>query len=243
MSCFRQVRFLRLVFLLALAGCGGQMPALAPRSIVVYSGERVLPESERMAEVEAWLTPELERINLDPAFLIRISPVREEVYPWDWLEIVADTADLVLTDTAIDAETPFLVYGYLRLMDAQGALNEVYPGTVGLTGYPLERAILERVAEVWLLGRSVFDTQPYGPLDELVYAREFDYLDEFIFATQAGRFPAEEEAYWTENPRREEEFRSWFRDTFESDEPRFIRSREEPSGGADVDDADADTGI
>ena len=241
MSCLRHVRFLRLAFLLALSGCGGQMPALAPRSIVVYSGERLQPESERMAEVEAWLTPELDRINLDPAFLIRISPVQEEVYPWNWLEIVADTADLVLTDTAIDAEAPFLIYGYLRLMDARGALNEVYPGTVGLTGYPLERAIIERVAEVWLLGRSVFDTQPYGPLDELVYAREFGYLDEFIFATQVGRFPSEEEAYWSENPGREEAFRSWFRDTFESDEPRFIRPPEEP--GSTDDDADADAGV
>ena len=238
MSCHRHVRILRLALLLALAACGGQMSALVPRSVVVYSGERIQPESERMAEVEAWLTPELDRINLDPAFLIRISPVREEVYPWDWLEIVADTADLVLTDTAIDAETPFLVYGYLRLMDARGALVEAYPGTEGLTGYPLERAILERVAEVWLLGRSVFDTQPYGPLDELLYAREFGYLDEFIFATQAGRFPSEEEAHRIENPGREEEFRFWFTDTFGSDGPRFTRASDEPPGGTD-DGADA----
>ena len=183
-----------------------------------------------MEEVEAWLTPELDRINLDPAFLIRLSAVQEEVYPWDGLEIVADTADLVLTDTAADAETPFLVYGYLRLMDARGALVEAYPGTEGLTGYILERAILERVAEVWLLGRSVFDTQPYAPLDELVYASEFGYLDDFIFATQPDRFPGEEAAHRTENPGREEEFRSWFRNTFGSDGPRFIRAPDEQSG-------------
>ena len=233
MSCQRHLRGPCLALSLLLVGCASQVPVLMPRSIVVYSGERIQPETARMEEVEAWLTPELDRINLDPAFLIRLSAVQEEVYPWDGLEIVADTADLVLTDTAADAETPFLVYGYLRLMDARGALVEAYPGTEGLTGYILERAILERVAEVWLLGRSVFDTQPYAPLDELVYASEFGYLDDFIFATQPDRFPGEEAAHRTENPGREEEFRSWFRNTFGSDGPRFIRAPDEQSESAD----------
>ena len=233
MSCQRHLRGPCLALSLLLVGCASQVPVLMPRSIVVYSGERIQPETARMEEVEAWLTPELDRINLDPAFLIRLSAVQEEVYPWDGLEIVADTADLVLTDTAADAETPFLVYGYLRLMDARGALVEAYPGTEGLTGYVLERAILERVAEVWLLGRSVFDTQPYAPLDELVYASEFGYLDDFIFATQPDRFPGEEDAHRTENPGREEEFRRWFRNTFGSDGPRFIRAPDEQSESAD----------
>ena len=233
MSCLRHLRVPCLALTLVLAACASQVPAIMPRSIVVYSGERIQPESARMEEVEAWLTPELDRINLDPAFLIRLSAVREEVYPWDGLEIVADTADLVLTDTAADAEAPFLVYGYLRLMDSRGLLVEAYPGTEGLTGYALERAILERVAEVWLLGRSVFDTQPYGPLDELVYAREFGFLDDFIFATQPDRFPGEEDAHRTENPGREEEFRRWFQNTFGSDGPRFNRL---PGGPPDSDD-------
>ena len=233
MSRLRHLRVPCLALSLLLAACASQVPAIMPRSIVVYSGERIRPESARMEEVEAWLTPELDRINLDPAFLIRLSAVQEEVYPWDGLEIVADTADLVLTDTGADAETPFLIYGYLRLMDARGLLVEAYPGTEGLTGYALERAILERVAEVWLLGRSVFDTQPYAPLDELVYAREFGFLDEFIFATQPDRFPDEQDAHRTENPAREEEFRTWFRNTFGSDGPRFIRLPDGSSDGAD----------
>lgn len=217
--------------LLGVVGCAGQLPTPVPRSLVVYSGERIQPDGDRMAEVEAWLTPELDRINLDPSFLIRISAVQEQVYPWDSFEIVADTADLVLTDTAIDAEAPYLVYGYLRLMDSWGALAEVLPAAEGLSGsYAIERFILQAVADIWLLGRSVFDTQPYAPLDELVYAREFGYLDEFIFATQGSRFSSENAAHQAENPGRQEDFRSWFRRTFEADGPRFIRSPEEPRG-------------
>jgi len=226
------------VFLLPLLGsCAGQLPMPEPRSLVVYSGERIMPDRDRMAEIELWLTPELERINLDPDFLVRLSEVAEGGYPWESFEIKGDTADLRLAGGAPDGETPFLIYGYLRLMQDWEVLPEVLPEAHGLSGFEAERAIVQRVAEVWLLGRSVFDTQPFAPLDELIYATEAGYLDDFILATEEDRFGDVAEAYRSDRPGREEEFRAWFRSTFGVDGPQFIRApgREGAPGGADGD--------
>ncbi len=225
-------RVLATALLISVAACSGQLPALQPRPIIVYSGERVQTNPERMAEVESWLTPQLERISLDPDFLIRLSAVAESGYPWDTIEITADTVDLDLATTGADAESVYLVYGYLRLLGEWGSLDEVVPAAAGQSEYGVERAILMRVADVWLLGRSVFSTAPYAPLDELVYAHEFGYLDEFIFATQADRFVDSAAAHRAEQPGSEAEFRTWFRQTFEADGPRFVRptgDRSEPS--------------
>jgi len=216
-----------LLLILSVAACSNRLQTPEPRSIIVYSGERIQANGARMGQIEQWLTPELDRINLDPAFLIRIAAVQEGGYPWDTLEIVADTVDLTLLAAAADVEAAYLVYGYLRLMDEWGTLEEVLPEAEGQSGYGAERAILKRVAEVWLLGRSVFDTQPFGPLDELVYSNESGYLDEFIFATQGDRFSDAAVAYRAANPGREGEFRSWFRRTFQSEGPQYIRRSEE----------------
>ncbi len=222
-----RVKLLYVPLIVAMAACSGQLPMPEPRSIIVYSGERIQPDRERMAQVELWLTPELERINLDPAFLIRLTPVVEQTYPWDTLEITADTASLTLAAAAPDAETPFLVYGYLRLMQEWGTLTEVFPEAEAQSAYGVERAIVERVANVWLLGRSVFDTQPYAPLDELVYANEAGFLEDFIFATQGERFVDEAESYRATNPDRQDEFREWFIRIFDAEGPQFIRPPEE----------------
>lgn len=226
-----RARALPILLLPTLGACAGQIPLPEPRSIVVYSGERIMPDRNRMAEIEQWLTPELERINLDPDFLIRLSPVLQSGYPWDSLEITGDTADLRLAATAPDGETPFLVYGYLRLMDEWDTLEEVLPEAIGLSGYEVEKAIVQRVAEVWLLGRSVFDTQPFAPLDELIYATQAGHLDDFILATQGERFAETADAYRVENPGSEAAFRSWFERTFGVDGPQFIRppGSEEPA--------------
>ncbi len=210
------------ILLATVAACSGRTPLPQPRSIIVYSGARIQPQPQRMAEIEAWLNPELERINLDPDFLIRLTPVAESTYPWETLEITADTAALSLAAAAPDAETPYLVYGYLRLMEDWGTLTEMLPEAEAQSEFGVERAIVQRVAEVWLLGRSVFDTQPFGPLDELVYANDAGYLDHFILATQAERFFEEAEEYHATDPGGEAEFREWFRRTFDADGPQFI---------------------
>lgn len=205
-----------------LGACGGQTPPPETRSVIVYSGVRLQPDAERMAEVESWLRPQLEEIQTNPGFLIRMIREDETRYPWDGLEIYGDTADIHLQTTAADAETPYQIYAHLRLVQDYGTLEEWAPEAAGLEGLEAEEAILTRVADVWLLGRSVFDTQPFGPMDELLYSSEYGYLEDFILATQGDRFAEERERYLEERPERAEEFEEWLEATFERTEPGYL---------------------
>ena len=206
------------------AACGpAQLPTPEPRPILVYSGERITADAARMGEVENWLVPELERIDLDPDFLIRLEEGREFSYPWDTLELTADTAEVTLASAAPDAQSPYMIYGYLKLMESWGELPEILADTVSQTPYELERAIVSRVSDVWLLGRSVYDTHPFGPLDELVFSKESGYLEDFILATQGERFAEEAAAHSAANPSRAAEYADWFRTIFMVEGPQFIR--------------------
>ena len=104
-----------------------------------------------------------------------------------------------------------------------------YPGVADLpeapdaVGYELERAILKRCADAWVLGRTVFDTQPFGPMDELAYASEAGFLDPFIFTARPDEFTASRAEWVRENPTGMEDYRDWFIDTF-SREPPGLRS-------------------
>jgi hypothetical protein len=215
-----------LLLLLLAAGCGGGTTMLQPRSVVNFAGERIQADPEVMAEVEAWLRPQLDDIERNPSFLIRLLREPEPLYPWSRLQIQADTAQLALQSAIQDAETPFLVYGHLRLMESRGELERWLPGSEALEGLELERAMLERISDLWLLGRSVFDTQAHGPLDEIMYAREGGFLDEFILATQGERFAQEREAHFRDRPEREEAFREWFLRVFEAEGPRYLSAEE-----------------
>lgn len=216
-----------LLLVILTAGCGGGTVTIQPRSVVNFTGERIQADPEAMAEVEAWLRPQLEDIEGNPSFLIRLLREPEPLYPWSRLHIAGDTAQLALQTAAQDAETPFLIYGHLRLMEVRGELERWLPDSQELSGLELERAMLERVSDLWLLGRSVFDTQAHGPLDEILYAREGGFLDEFILFAQPRRFAEEREGHFREHPEREEAFREWFLSVFESEGPRYVDSGEE----------------
>jgi len=224
-----------LVLATLTAGCGGGAVTLQPRSVVNFTGERIQADPEAMAEVEAWLRPQLEDIERNPSFLIRLLREPEPMYPWSRLRIAADTAQLALQVAAQDAETPFLIYGHLRLMEVREELERWLPESEELEGLQLEVAMLERVSDLWLLGRSVFDTQAHGPLDEIMYAKESGFLEEFVLLSQPQRFAEERAAHFQENPEREEAFRDWFLRVFESEGPRYVDSVDEgdptPEGG------------
>jgi hypothetical protein len=176
-----------------------------------------------MAEVEAWLRPQLDHIGTSRRFLIRVVPVNLIRYPWDSIEFEGtDVVEVEIADVAPDAETPFLIYSHLRFLQEQGGIEEWAPELVGLDGFELEKGILSRVSDVWLLGRSAFDTEPFGPMDELMYAREHGFLDDLILTTQRERFPTEAEPYWTGEQVRLLEFVAWLERTFERDQPGFI---------------------
>ncbi|MSR22124.1 MAG: hypothetical protein EXR92_01055 [Gemmatimonadetes bacterium] len=219
-----------------LGACSSELPPPQTRSVIIYSGQRITADPERMGEVDAWLRPALEDIDVNPSFLIRMIQEDTTRYPWDALELVADTAEVKIARTALDAETPYMIYAYLRLRQERGTLEELVPEAVDLAGFALEKAIVNRVADVWLLGRSAFDTQPFGPVDEILYAREFGYLEDLLLATQAARFPEAVEEYRERNPGKEVEFRDWFLRTFERDGPGYLRPPGEVEPGTNADD-------
>ena len=129
-----------------------------------------------------------------------------------------------LDPRAPDARVVFEIYGHLHLMARMGRQEEWLPEAPTATGYDLERAILSRISDAWLLGRTTFDTQPYAPLDELIYAKENGHLDAFIFTARPDEF-AEARAEWARSkPGEAEAYRQWFLQAF-SREPPGLRPR------------------
>lgn len=215
---------------LALAACGAGSSLPPPRSVIVYTGVRIMPDAERMEEVDRWLTPQLEAIRRSRGFEIRVMRTEGAEYPWQSMEVGRDTARVFVQQLAPDTETPFVVYAHYHLMAERGELEQWLPEAEDTEGFELERHILSRLSDVWLYGRSVFNTQPYGPLDELLYSKEYGFLDEFILSSQPERFEDRAATDRAENPERWEAFRSWFQDTFERDGPGYLAAPDEEAG-------------
>lgn len=208
----------------ATAGCSVANPEIPPpRPIIVYSGERITPDHERMKEVNDWVTREQRNIVEDPGFWVIGEPVTDEVYPWDGLRISNDSVWVQIDVSAPDTRLVYEIYGHLHLMSTLGRQEEWLPEAPEAVGYDLERAILKRAADAWLLGRSTFDTAPYAPLDELMYAAEAGYLDAFIFTARPDEFASSRTDWARANPGQANAYREWFLDTFNR-EPPGLRS-------------------
>jgi hypothetical protein len=176
-----------------------------------------------MMEVNRWVTNEDINIREDPSFLVYDEPIRGEPYPWEGMRIQGDSVWVRVPTTYPDARLVHYIYGHLHLMVEMGRQEEWLPEAPAAVGYDLERAILERVADAWILGRTVFGTSPYGPLDELAYAKEAGYLDAFIFTARPDEFAVTRTEWARANPGETERYRDWFLDTF-SREPPGLRS-------------------
>ncbi|MFC1660346.1 hypothetical protein ACFL3S_02620 [Gemmatimonadota bacterium] len=207
---------------LGMVGCAGGPSELPdPRPIVIRSGARLFPEKPRLEEIDSWFRPQMENIEMDPTFMIETVVRDTPSYPWESLLIVEpDTARIgVEGGKSIEAETAYQIYAHLRLMEFMGRLDEFLPGSANLQGFTLERAILSRVADVWLYGRAVFDAEAYDPLEELVYSSENGYLDAFILTARGEEFGQERQAWLREDPEALERYRQWFVDTFSREPP------------------------
>ena len=209
-----------------LAGCGSAKPSIPePRPIINFSGARIRVDKERMQAINEWVLREQDNIERDPGFMVVTDMAVDEVYPWDGLRFAgSDTVKLRVDPRAPDSRVVFEIYGHQHLMARMGRQEEWLPEAPTATGYDLERAILARVADAWLLGRTVFGTQPYGPLDEMIYAKENGYLDAFVFTARPEEF-AEARAEWARGkPGEAEAYRQWFVQTFNR-EPPGLRPR------------------
>ncbi len=209
---------------LILSACGARAPQLPEsRTIIIRSGVRVFPDRERLEEIDAWFRSQMDNIDRDPSFLIEVVPRDTPAYPWESLHIEGDTAKIgVERGRAQDARTAYVLYAHFRLMKEMGRLDEFLPQAEYLEGYDLERAILSRVAEAWLLGRSVYDAAAYDPLEELLYSNEFGFMDAFILTAREDEFPEERRQWLEEDPEALERYRRWFVETF-SEEPPGLR--------------------
>jgi hypothetical protein len=214
----------------ALAACtsNGPIKLPPPRPIVVTSGERIRVDTARMDTIYAWLNKENDNIENDPSFLVKGIPAARESMPWQSLSIVGDTVSFQYDRAHPDVTTAFNVYAHLHLMKKLGKLGQWMPQDSTAEGFELERAIVGRMSDVWLLGRAVFDAPAYGPLDELMYAKEAGYLDAYILVGRPQEF-AKERADWERNkPGELEAYRTWFKKTFNHDPPGY----QAPTGGA-----------
>lgn len=219
-----------LLAVLAVTACGGPPQVPTPRPLVLHTGARLSPERDRLQEIDSWIRPQVENIRQDPSFLIRTVTVDSLVYPWQGLRIHGDTAEVEMRRGLFqEARVPYMIYAHLHLMERRGALGEWLPDAEGASGFELERAILARTADAWLYGRSAWDAPPHQPLDELVYARENDFLDALIFTARPEDFVEARREWLDRRPGAIEDYRRWFVDTFDR-EPPGLRGETAPAG-------------
>jgi hypothetical protein len=206
--------------LMFLAACGGGPARIPePRPLVNFGGARIRVERDRMQEVHDWVTRADLNITEDPTFWVISNVVADETYPWENVEFGTDTVRISYDPRANDSSLIHRLYGHLHLMVRMGRQAEWLPEAPTATGYELERAILSRVADAWLLGRTVFDTAPYDPLDELMYAKEAGYLDAFVFTARPNEFVEARAAWARAKPDEAERYRAWFSETFNREPP------------------------
>jgi hypothetical protein len=178
-----------------------------------------------MKVVNEWVTREQDNIRDDPSFWVVSTPVLEEVFPWEGMVVSNDTVTLRVPLGAADGQLVYQIYGHLHLMSTMGRQGEWLPEAPDAVGYELERAIVSRAADAWILGRTVFDTQPFGPLDELAYAKNEGFLDAFIFTARPDDFAASRAEWARSNPDAADLYRDWFLETFNR-EPPGIRANQ-----------------
>lgn len=216
---FVPVLALALISMASAACSGGQQELPAPRPIVIRSGARLFAEPERLKTIDAWFRPQQNNIQADPSFMIEWVERDTPSYPWESLLLVADTAKIGVQLGYVEAAEVYGIYAHYRLMKEMGRIGEFLPGGEGLEGFSLERAILDRVADAWLLGRAVYMAEAFDPLEELVYANENGYLDALILTARGDEFKEERLAWLKEDPEALERYRQWFVDIFSREPP------------------------
>lgn len=216
----RALRVLSLAALTIVMACGSGTVAIPrPRPIITTSGARIRADHEEMKVVNEWVTREQENISEDPSFWVISTPVLEEAFPWEGLVVSNDSVTVRVPLGATDGQLVYQIYAHLHLMVAMGRQEEWLPEAPDATGYELERAIVTRTADAWILGRTVFDTHPFGPLDELAYSKYQGFIDAFIFTARPDDFAVARAEWARANPGEAERYREWFLEAFNREPP------------------------
>jgi hypothetical protein len=214
------LRVLSLAALGLVMACGSSTVSVPrPRTIVTYSGARIRADHEEMKVVNEWVTREQRNISEDPSFWVISTPVLEEAFPWEGLLVSNDSVTVRVPLGATDGQLVYQIYAHLHLMASMGRQEEWLPEAPDATGYELERAIMARTADAWILGRTVFDTSPFGPLDELAYSKYEGFLDAFIFTARPGEFAVARSEWARANPDEAQRYREWFLEAFNREPP------------------------
>ena len=200
------------------AGCGGGGLVLPePRPLVIQSGARLSADETELMQIYEWVDREVANIEQDPTFLIASQPAATDLYPWETLELTADTAKIQYRRTNPDLASVYQIYAHLHLMREMGRIQEWMPEAVGAGEWDFERLAVARTADAWLLGRASFGFSPSRLMDELVYANEAGRLDALLLTLRGHEFPEEKAAWLDDQPGAEEDFQNWFRETFDRD--------------------------
>ncbi len=203
---------------MGLAACGSAGLNLPqPRPLVVQSGARLSADEDRLMEIYQWVDAEVNNIELDPSFLIAVDRGPTEVYPWETLEILGDTARIRTRLTNPDLGSVYQIYAHMHLMREMGREGDWIPEAEGMDGWEFERRVVARLADAWLLGRASFGFVPSRIMDELVYAKEAGQLEAMLLTIRSYEFPDEREAWLAARPGADEAFRDWYRETFGRD--------------------------
>lgn len=208
------------LFSVVFAACSsGPAPLPSPRPVVIRSGERLFADPERMAAVDSVFKAQQENIEMDPGFWIVTVPRDTPAYPWESLYISSDSATFGMENGYGDAVRVYQLYAHYRLMKELGRIDEFLPGGSEMEGFEFERAIVERVADAWFLGRAFYQAVAYDPLEQILFANEAGYLDAMLLTARGDEFEEEKAAWLAENPGALDEYREWFLATFDREPP------------------------
>lgn len=199
-----------------VAGCSQAVTvAPDPRPVVNRQGARLALEDDRAQEIYRWVDRELQEIRENPSFWVITSPSTSDLLPWETLDLTptGDSATVQYPNTVPDVAQVYQIYAHLNITRVRGEIGDWLPGADSLAGWDLELAIVDRMAEAWLLGRASYSFTPYPPVDQLVYASEEEMLEPLLLSLRGFEYPEARDAWLDANPDGEAEFRAWYRNT------------------------------
>ena len=218
-----------LALALAIVAVGACGPAVTvapdPRPLVNRQGARLIMEEERAQAAYLWVDEQILEIQENPTFWVITQPSTADLLPWETLDVTpsGDSATVLYPRSAPDLAQVYQIWAHLGITEVRGTIGEWLPGADTLSGWDLELAKVDRLAEAWLLGRASFNFAPYPPVDALVYASEADMLEPLLLSLRGFEFPDVRDAWLEANPEGEAEFREWYRRTLGS-APEPIRA-------------------